>query len=95
VYVECETCQGKFNRETLEIRFKGKSISDVLNMTVDEAVPFFEMIPKIHRKVKTIQDVGLGYITLGQQTPRFRKPNIKLAELSKRYRQHFYILDEP
>ncbi|HEU0137631.1 MAG TPA: excinuclease ABC subunit UvrA, partial [Flavobacterium sp.] len=69
VYVECETCQGKrFNRETLEIRYKGKSISDVLNMTVDEAVPFFENIPKIYRKVKTIQDVGLGYITLGQQS---------------------------
>ena len=69
VYVECETCQGKrFNRETLEIRYKGKSISDVLNMTVDEAVDFFENIPKIYRKVKTIQDVGLGYITLGQQS---------------------------
>ncbi|HRZ74767.1 MAG TPA: excinuclease ABC subunit UvrA, partial [Flavobacterium sp.] len=64
VYVECETCMGKrFNRETLEIRYKGKSISDVLNMTVDEAVDFFENIPKIFRKVKTIQEVGLGYIT--------------------------------
>ena len=69
VYVECESCQGKrFNRETLEIRYKGKSISDVLNMTIDEAVPFFENIPKIYRKVKTLQDVGLGYITLGQQS---------------------------
>src|SRR6478736_6350004 len=80
VYVECETCQGKrFNRETLEIRYKGKSISDVLNMTVDEAVPFFENIPKIYRKIKTIQDVGLGYITLGQQSTG----------------NTFYILDEP
>ncbi len=72
VYVECETCKGKrFNRETLEIRYKGKSISDVLNMTVDEAVPFFENIPKIYRKVKTIQDVGLGYITLGNKVQHF------------------------
>ncbi|HEY4619143.1 MAG TPA: excinuclease ABC subunit UvrA [Flavobacterium sp.] len=101
VYVECETCQGKrFNRETLEIRFKGKSISDVLNMTVDEAVPFFEMIPKIYRKVKTIQDVGLGYITLGQQSTTLsggEAQRIKLAgELSKRDTGNtFYILDEP
>ncbi|SEA27102.1 excinuclease ABC subunit A [Flavobacterium gillisiae] len=101
VYVECETCQGKrFNRETLEIRFKGKSISDVLNMTVDEAVPFFEMIPKIHRKVKTIQDVGLGYITLGQQSTTLsggEAQRIKLAgELSKKDTGNtFYILDEP
>ncbi|MEM1002268.1 MAG: excinuclease ABC subunit UvrA, partial [Bacteroidota bacterium] len=64
VYVECKTCQGKrFNRETLEIRYKGKSISDVLNMTIEEAVKFFEHIPKIYRKLKTIEDVGLGYIT--------------------------------
>ncbi|NNL79174.1 MAG: excinuclease ABC subunit UvrA, partial [Flavobacteriaceae bacterium] len=69
VYVECEVCQGKrFNRETLEIRYKGKSISDVLNMTIEESVDFFEHIPKIFRKLKTIQDVGLGYITLGQQS---------------------------
>ncbi len=69
VYVECETCNGKrFNRETLEIRYKGKSISDVLEMTIDEAVEFFENIPKIFRKLKTIQDVGLGYISLGQQS---------------------------
>ncbi|TDE02626.1 excinuclease ABC subunit UvrA [Flavobacterium hiemivividum] len=101
VYVECETCQGKrFNRETLEIRFKGKSISDVLNMTVDEAVPFFEMIPKIYRKVKTIQDVGLGYITLGQQSTTLsggEAQRIKLAgELSKKDTGNtFYILDEP
>lgn len=101
VYVECETCQGKrFNRETLEIRYKGKSISDVLNMTVDEAVPFFENIPKIFRKVKTIQDVGLGYITLGQQSTTLsggEAQRIKLAgELSKKDTGNtFYILDEP
>lgn len=101
VYVECETCQGKrFNRETLEIRYKGKSISDVLNMTVDEAVVFFELIPKIYRKVKTIQDVGLGYITLGQQSTTLsggEAQRIKLAgELSKKDTGNtFYILDEP
>jgi excinuclease ABC subunit A len=101
VYVECETCMGKrFNRETLEIRYKGKSISDVLNMTVDEAVDFFEMIPKIHRKVKTIQDVGLGYITLGQQSTTLsggEAQRIKLAaELSKKDTGNtFYIMDEP
>ncbi|MEL1240706.1 excinuclease ABC subunit UvrA [Flavobacterium flavipallidum] len=101
VYVECETCQGKrFNRETLEIRYKGKSISDVLEMTVDEAVPFFENIPKIHRKIKTIQDVGLGYITLGQQSTTLsggEAQRIKLAgELSKKDTGNtFYILDEP
>ena len=101
VYVECETCQGKrFNRETLEIRYKGKSISDVLNMTVDEAVDFFENIPKIYRKVKTIQDVGLGYITLGQQSTTLsggEAQRIKLAsELSKKDTGNtFYIMDEP
>lgn len=101
VYVECETCQGKrFNRETLEIRYKGKSISDVLNMTVDEAVPFFENIPKIFRKVKTIQEVGLGYITLGQQSTTLsggEAQRIKLAtELSKKDTGNtFYIMDEP
>lgn len=101
VYVECETCQGKrFNRETLEIRYKGKSISDVLEMTVDEAVDFFENIPKIYRKVKTIQDVGLGYITLGQQSTTLsggEAQRVKLAtELSKKDTGNtFYILDEP
>ncbi|GGD26647.1 excinuclease ABC subunit UvrA [Flavobacterium orientale] len=101
VYVECESCMGKrFNRETLEIRYKGKSISDVLNMTVDEAVDFFENIPKIYRKVKTIQDVGLGYITLGQQSTTLsggEAQRIKLAtELSKKDTGNtFYILDEP
>ncbi|GAA4281888.1 excinuclease ABC subunit UvrA [Gaetbulibacter aestuarii] len=101
VYVECETCQGKrFNRETLEIRYKGKSISDVLDMTINEAVEFFEHIPKIHRKLKTIKDVGLGYITLGQQSTTLsggEAQRIKLAtELSKRDTGNtFYILDEP
>ena len=101
VYVECETCQGKrFNRETLEIRYKGKSISDVLNMTIEEAVYFFEHIPKIHKKLKTIEDVGLGYITLGQQSTTLsggEAQRIKLAtELSKRDTGNtFYILDEP
>jgi excinuclease ABC subunit A len=101
VYVECETCQGKrFNRETLEIRYKGKSIYDVLEMTINEACAFFEMIPKIYRKLKTIQDVGLGYITLGQQSTTLsggEAQRIKLAsELSKRDTGNtFYILDEP
>lgn len=101
VYVECETCQGKrFNRETLEIRYKGKSISDVLNMTINESVDFFENIPKIHKKLKTIKDVGLGYITLGQQSTTLsggEAQRIKLAtELSKRDTGNtFYILDEP
>ena len=101
VYVECETCQGKrFNRETLEIRYKGKSISDVLDMTINEGVDFFENIPKIHKKLKTIQDVGLGYITLGQQSTTLsggEAQRIKLAtELSKRDTGNtFYILDEP
>lgn len=101
VYVECETCQGKrFNRETLEIRYKGKTISDVLNMTIEDAVIFFEHIPKIYRKLKTIQDVGLGYITLGQQSTTLsggEAQRIKLAtELSKKDTGNtFYILDEP
>ena len=101
VEVECETCQGKrFTRETLEIRYKGKSISDVLNMTIEEAVAFFEHIPKISRKLKTIEDVGLGYITLGQQSTTLsggEAQRIKLAaELSKKDTGNtFYILDEP
>ncbi|GGX28288.1 excinuclease ABC subunit UvrA [Aquimarina muelleri] len=101
VYVECETCQGKrFNRETLEIRYKGKSISDVLEMTINESCLFFEQIPKISRKLKTIQNVGLGYITLGQQSTTLsggEAQRIKLAtELSKRDTGNtFYILDEP
>nr|WP_177190146.1 excinuclease ABC subunit UvrA [Myroides guanonis] len=101
VYVECETCQGKrFNRETLEIRYKGKSISDILAMTVQEGVDFFESIPKIYRKLKTIDEVGLGYITLGQQSTTLsggEAQRIKLAtELSKKDTGNtFYILDEP
>ena len=101
VYVQCESCMGKrFNRETLEIRYKGKSISDVLNMTIDEAVDFFDQIPKIYRKLKTIKDVGLGYITLGQQSTTLsggEAQRIKLAsELSKRDTGNtIYILDEP
>jgi len=101
VYVPCETCNGKrFNRETLEIRYKGKSISDVLDMTVNEAVEFFEPIPKIYRSVKTLQDVGLGYITLGQQSTTLsggEAQRVKLAsELSKKQTgKTIYILDEP
>mgnify|MGYP006072330867 FL=1 len=101
VYVECETCQAKrFNRETLEIRYKGKSISDVLNMSINEAYAFFESIPKIYRKLKMIKDVGLGYITLGQSSTTLsggEAQRIKLAsELSKKDTGNtLYILDEP
>ena len=101
VLVECETCQGKrFNRETLEIRFKGKSIADVLNMTIDQACAFFELIPKIYRKLKTLQDVGLGYVALGQSSTTLsggEAQRIKLAtELSKRDTGNtLFILDEP
>lgn len=101
IHVECETCNGKrFNRETLEIRFKGKSISDVLEMTVNEAVEFFEAIPKIYRYVKMLQDVGLGYITLGQQSTTLsggEAQRVKLAtELAKKQTgKTIYILDEP
>ena len=101
VYVECESCQGKrFNRETLEIRYKGKSIADVLQMTINQACDFFEHIPKIYRKVKTLKDVGLGYIALGQSSTTLsggEAQRIKLAtELSKRDTGNtLYILDEP
>ncbi|MCL4113443.1 UNVERIFIED_CONTAM: hypothetical protein GTU68_008694, partial [Idotea baltica] len=101
VYVDCEECQGKrYNRETLEIIYKGKNISDVLNMTVGEATSFFEKIPSIHRKLKTLRDVGLGYITLGQQATTLsggEAQRVKLAEeLSKKDTgQTIYILDEP
>lgn len=101
IEVECETCQGKrFNRETLEIRYKGKSISDVMNMTIEEAVVFFESFPKIHRKLQTLHDVGLDYITLGQSSTTVsggEAQRIKLAtELSKKSTGNtIYILDEP
>jgi excinuclease ABC subunit A len=101
VYVACETCNGKrYNRETLEVRYKGKSISDVLNMTIEDAVPFFEHIPSIHQKIKTLQDVGLGYITLGQSSVTLsggEAQRVKLAtELSKKNTgKTVYILDEP
>ncbi len=101
VYVECETCNGKrYNRETLEIRYKGKSINDVLNMSIDHALEFFENIPAILQKIKTIHDVGLGYITLGQNSTTLsggEAQRVKLAtELSKKDTgKTFYILDEP
>ena len=101
VNIECESCMGKrFNRETLEIRFKGKSIADILNMTVNEAYLFFQSIPKISRKLKTIKDVGLGYISLGQSSVTLsggEAQRIKLSsELSKKDTGNtFYILDEP
>lgn len=101
VYVNCDVCNGKrYNRETLEVRFKGKSISDVLNMTIDQACEFFENVPTIFRQVKTLQDVGLGYITLGQQATTLsggEAQRVKLStELSKRDTGNtFYILDEP
>lgn len=101
VYVQCEVCGGKrYNRETLEIRYKGKSISDVLDMTINDAVEFFATMPKLHRKLKTLQEVGLGYITLGQQSTTLsggEAQRIKLAaELSKTDTgRTLYILDEP
>lgn len=101
VFVECETCHGKrFNRETLEIRYKGKSIADVLQMTINQACTFFEPIPKIYRKLKTLKDVGLGYVALGQSSTTLsggEAQRIKLAtELSKRDTGNtLFILDEP
>ncbi|MEN9972565.1 MAG: hypothetical protein RIS20_912 [Bacteroidota bacterium] len=101
VYVECETCNGKrYNPETLEVRYKGKSISDVLNMTIEESVPFFEKHPKIYRTLHTLQQVGLGYIKLGQSSTTLsggEAQRIKLAlELSKKATgKTIYILDEP
>ena len=101
VHVPCESCKGKrYNRETLEVRFKGKSISDVLDMTVEQAVEFFEHLPKILRKIKTLNDVGLGYIALGQHATTLsggEAQRVKLAtELSKKDTgQTLYILDEP
>ena len=101
IYVECEVCKGKrYNRETLEVKYKGKNISDVLAMTVEEAVVFFEMIPSLKRKLETLMDVGLGYIKLGQAATTFsggEAQRIKLStELSKRPTgKTLYILDEP
>jgi excinuclease ABC subunit A len=101
VYVVCETCNGKrYNRETLEIRYKGKSINDVLDMTINQAVEFFENVPAILQKIKTLRDVGLGYLTLGQQSTTLsggEAQRVKLAaELSKRDTgKTLYILDEP
>lgn len=101
VQVPCEACNGKrYNRETLEVRYKGKSINDVLNMTINQAVEFFDSIPQIKRKLKTLQDVGLGYITLGQQSTTLsggEAQRVKLStELSKKDTgKTLYILDEP
>jgi len=101
VYVHCEKCNGKrYNRETLEIRYKGKSIADVLDMTVEEAVQFFQAVPYLYRKIKVLEDVGLGYITLGQSAVTLsggEAQRVKLAtELAKRDTgKTFYILDEP
>lgn len=101
VYVPCDVCKGaRYNRETLEVKYKGKSISDVLNMTVEEAMSFFEPIPKIYRKIKTLYDVGLGYIKLGQPATDLsggEAQRVKLStELSKRATgRTIYILDEP
>ena len=101
VYVPCETCKGKrYNRQTLEVRFKGKSISDILEMTVEQSVQFFEKHPKIYRKLKVLNDVGLGYITLGQHATTLsggEAQRVKLSsELSKKDTgKTFYILDEP
>ena len=101
VHVECEACKGKrYNRETLEVRYRGKSISDVLGMTVNEAVEFFDSFPKLKRIAKTLQDVGLGYITLGQQSTTLsggEAQRVKLATELARVStgQTFYVLDEP
>jgi excinuclease ABC subunit A len=101
VYVPCEVCRGaRYNRETLDVKYKGKSISDVLNMTVEEAMGFFENVPKIRNRLETIYDVGLGYITLGQSATTLsggEAQRVKLAtELSKKSTgKTVYILDEP
>src|SRR5690606_27164485 len=101
VQVPCEECQGKrYNRETLEVRYRGKSISDVLDMSIEEACVFFENMPSIYRKIKTLQDVGLGYITLGQSSTTLsagEAQRVKLAtERSKKDTgTTFYVLDEP
>lgn len=101
VYVECETCHGKrYNAETLEVRYKGKSIADVLNMTVAEALEFFENVPRIERKLRTLHSVGLDYIRLGQQATRLSGGEAQRVKLSKELSRPgtgktLYILDEP
>src|SRR5699024_4908280 len=101
IYVPCEICKGqRYNKETLEVKYKGKNISDVLNMTVEEALEFFSNIPRIKQKIQTLYDVGLGYIKLGQPSTTLsggEAQRIKLAtELSKRATgKTLYILDEP
>lgn len=101
VYVLCETCNGKrYNRETLEVRYKGKSINDLLNMTIEQAVEFFESVPLILHKIRMLNEVGLGYITLGQQSTTLsggEAQRVKLAaELSKMDTGNtLYIMDEP
>lgn len=101
VYVQCETCFGKrYNRETLDIHFKGKNISDVLDMTVEDAVPFFKKIPKIHRKLKMMEEVGLGYVRLGQSSTTLSGGEAQRVKLSNELAKKdtgstFYILDEP
>ena len=101
VYVPCEICKGKrYNRETLEVKYKGKSIADILQMNIEEAVEFFKAIPKIHRKLETLLEVGLGYIRMGQPATTLsggEAQRVKLAsELSKRSTgSTLYILDEP
>lgn len=101
VYVPCEVCDGKrYNRETLEVTYKGKNIADVLEMTVEEATYFFENIPKIHRKLQTLVDVGLGYITLGQQATTLSGGEAQRVKLASELHKHstgrsIYILDEP
>ena len=101
VYVPCEVCKGaRYNRETLEVRYKGKNISDVLDMTIEEATEFFANIPKIKNKIKTLNDVGLGYVKLGQSSTTLsggEAQRVKLAtELSRRSTgKTVYILDEP
>ena len=101
VYVPCDVCKGKrYNRETLEVRYKGKNISEVLDMTAEEAARFFENIPRIHDRIQTLCDVGLGYVKLGQSSTTLsggEAQRVKLAtELSKRSTgQTVYVLDEP
>ena len=101
IFVPCEVCKGqRYNRETLEVKYKGKTISDVLDMTVDEALVFFENVPKVKRRIQTLQDVGLGYVKLGQSATTLsggEAQRVKLAtELSRRSTgKTIYILDEP